>query len=53
LLWKKKDQHYMVLLNDVAHSSGVIACKPRKIFFATILLNDHYILTNTFEGGFR
>jgi hypothetical protein len=39
----------MVLLNDVAHSSGVIACKPRKIFFVAVLLNDHYILTNIFE----
>jgi hypothetical protein len=36
----------MVVLKNDTRSFGVIACKLRKIFFATILLNHHYILTN-------
>jgi hypothetical protein len=52
LAMEEERSTYIVLLNDVAHLSCVIACKPGKIFFATILLNGHYILINIFEGGF-
>jgi hypothetical protein len=50
LAMEEKYQHQMVVLKNVAYSSGVIACKPGKIFFMTILLNHQYILTNIFEG---